>query len=98
VASLSSLAKEYADYLAMNRFDAGASTEILRRINRLTYVTSQRPLTPEVRRQLVEDIADELFPPRRVPGTDLTYVEEAEDSTELHKLIALLRDGVGASS
>jgi hypothetical protein len=91
LATLRSLAKEYADYLVLNRFDPGASAEILRRIGRITHVLSKESLPPDLKRQLVEAISDEALAPK-VPTTDLAHVEVEDEPTELLKLVTLLRN------
>ncbi|HEX7814403.1 hypothetical protein [Dyella sp.] len=96
MATINSLAKEYADYLILNRFDPGAASEVLRRIERITYVESGNPLSAVTKQHLVAEIEVILLSTFKIPGTDLNFAAESEDSSELVKLIALLRQGVAA--
>ncbi|WP_434982053.1 hypothetical protein [Xanthomonas arboricola] len=90
MATISSLAIEYANYLLLNSHNPGAAAEITKRINGLKHTKSGDSLTDFDKNDLVDKIEAALFPEKRTPD-GLSIVLESEDSTQLIKLIQMIR-------
>lgn len=90
MATISSLAIEYANYLLLNRDNPGAAAEITKRINGLKYTKSGDSLTSSDKNDLVNKIEAVLLPEKRT--TDgLSIILESEDSSQLIKLIQMIK-------
>jgi hypothetical protein len=90
MATIRSLATEYANYLALNSENPGAAAEIVKRINGLTYTNSGKSLTESDKRNLVNKIELALLPEKRAPD-GLSFAVESEDSSQLIRLIQMIR-------
>lgn len=89
MASVSDLAREYADYIRLNKDNPSAIGEIADRINSLVYTSSQNRLSDEDKKSLIDQIEKHLSHKRETKEGYL--IVEAEDSTELVRLIQMLR-------
>lgn len=89
MASINNLAKEYADYIRLNSGNTGAIGEIVNRINALAYTESSKKISDEDKIELI-DLVEKLLSERRQTTRGL-LIKEAEDSTELIKLIKMLK-------
>jgi hypothetical protein len=92
MATIKSLAKEYAEYLELNTANPSAASVIVERINGLKYTKSGLLLGKDDKEKLVAGIEEALFSPLSSDGLTLTM--ESQDSTELIKLIKMIRSGV----
>jgi len=90
MATISSLATEYANYLLLNSENPGAAGEIIKRINGLKYTNSGDSLTESDKNDLLNKIEAALLPEKRTPD-GLWIVVESEDSSQLIKLIQMVR-------
>ncbi len=90
MATIISLAAEYANYLLLNSDNPSAASEIAQRINELKYTQSGDSLTDFDKNDLVNNIESVLLPEKRTPD-ELSIVLESKDSSELSKLIQVIR-------
>ncbi len=90
MATIISLAAEYANYLLLNSDNPSAASEIAQRINELKYTQSGDSLTDFDKNDLVNNIESVLLPEKRTPD-ELSIVLESQDSSELSKLIQVIR-------
>lgn len=93
MASINDLAKEYSDYLRLNKNNPSAINEIASRIKGLVYTSSKKPLSQEDTEKLISEIQSVLSSPKKTK--DGYLIVEAEDSSELIKLIQMLRKQTG---
>lgn len=91
MATINSLAEEYANYLRLNVGNPSAASEIVRRINALTYTSSGKSLSESDKDSLLSAIEEQLQPKRT--GSDGRFITESEDSTQLIRLIQMVRSG-----
>lgn len=94
MATIPDLAKQYSDYIRLNHGNPAAISEIASKINRLVYTESRRPLSADDKNKLIKQIQKFLSLRRQTP--DGQVLVEAEDSTELIRLIKMLREQTGA--
>ncbi len=90
MATIISLATEYANYLLLNSDNPSAASEIAQRINELKYTQSGDSLTDFDKNDLVNNIESVLLPEKMTPD-ELSIVLESKDSSELIKLIQIIR-------
>lgn len=91
MATLESLAQEYANYLRYNRDNPSAATEIINRINSITYTSSGSKISSSDKEELIDLIEKELSPKRKT--RDGYLIVESEDSTQLIRLIQMVKSG-----
>ncbi|WP_367380887.1 hypothetical protein [Stenotrophomonas cyclobalanopsidis] len=96
MATISSLATKYANYLVLNSENPGAAIEIANRINELRYTESGTPLTESAKNDLINKIEATLLPEKRSPD-GLSIVLESEDSSQLIKLIQMIRSNTAGN-
>lgn len=96
MATISSLAVEYANYLLLNSDNPSAATEIAKRINGLKYTKSGDSLTRSDKNDLVDKIHEKLLPEKRTPD-GLSIILESEDSSQLIKLIQMIRSSTSGN-
>jgi hypothetical protein len=87
MATISDLGKEYAGYIRLNIHNPNVSTEMVRRINGLTYTETGEPLSNEDKMKLLDTIQDELIKYQTKRGISV----KAEDSRTLIDIIDLIR-------
>lgn len=96
MATIDSLAKEYADYLKLNFANPSATSEIIRRINGLTYTGTGNKLSVSDREKLVGEIERQINLENITPDGQFISLE-SEDSRQLLQLIQMIRKGVEGS-
>lgn len=89
MATLSDLGKEYAEFIRLNSENPNVVTEIIRRIGELKYTKSKIPISDEDKKKLVDAIEKALSSRRVTKDGHILF--EAEDSSELLKLVTLIR-------
>lgn len=89
MATLSDLAKQYAMYIRLNQDNPSAVSEIVSRINSLTYTESGRSISGADRDKLFVEIEETLSKPQVTK--DGYLLKEAEDSSALLALVQMIR-------
>jgi hypothetical protein len=88
MATQQELARQYAEYLRLNRGNPNVILELVDKINSLTYSGSNKPISNADKKTIVDTI-ENIIIPKEAPGGRSIHL--AEDSSELIKLINMLR-------
>lgn len=80
-----SLAKEYAEYLELNQDNPNVVDELAKRINSITFTKTQEPIPDKDKEEILNEIT-------QIINSDERLITEAEDSTELIKLIQMIKE------
>lgn len=96
MATIDSLAKEYVEYLKLNFDNPEAASEIINRINSLTYVQTREPLSYDDKLRLVNEMFGEVSPEVKGPNGEFMALE-SEDSSALVKLMLMIQKGTVGS-
>jgi hypothetical protein len=90
MATIKDLAQEYAVYIKLNRDNPEVVSEISNRVKGLTYTSSGRSISERDKKELLDEI--ERLLSGRHPNEDGYYIVEAEDSSDLLRLINSIRN------
>lgn len=89
MATIQDLALQYAEYLQLNQNSPIAVQELANKINNLTYTTNNQPISSTDKKAIIDSI-ESLVTRKEAPGGGIIHL--AEDSSELIKLINMLRN------
>lgn len=93
MAAIDQIAKEYADYLHLNKHNPLAVDEIANRINGLVYTETGTGISKQDKEKILAEIQRILSMPKRTK--DGRMIKEAEDSRALIRLVQMIRTKVG---
>jgi uncharacterized coiled-coil DUF342 family protein len=88
MATTQELARQYAEYLKLNQDNPIVVLELANKINALTYLNSNQPISKADKQAIVDAIESAIIR-KEAPGGGIIHL--AEDSSELIKLINMLR-------
>lgn len=91
MATIQSLAQDYANYLALNQNNANVKQEIINRLNSLTYTSSGLGISDSDKSSILDEMERILDKNKHHIEGNIYLIKESEDSSELIKMIRAIR-------